>query len=97
VLEPVAYDRLDALGFRGLTISDAFDTPAVARHRRPALRALRAGLDLLLYGQKEAGAQRAFRRLVDDARAGRLSRRELRRDARRILAFKRRLATRAAR
>jgi beta-N-acetylhexosaminidase len=92
VLERKTYDTLATTGFRGVTISDAFDTPAIANQNRPALTALTAGLDLLLYGVDESGAQRAYTRLLEDARAGRLKQAALQQATQRILAFKKRLA-----
>lgn len=88
VLSGRTYRLLMATGFRGLTISDAFDTPAIANETRPALAALKAGVDLLLYGPDETGAQRAYVRLLADAGDGHLSRSTLRATAARILAFK---------
>jgi beta-N-acetylhexosaminidase len=93
VLSPRTYRALAATGFRGITITDAFDTPAIANQTRPALTALTAGVDLLLYGVDEAGAQQAYARLVQDARSGGLPRSSLDAAARRILAFKRRLGS----
>lgn len=92
VLDRRAYRLLATTGFKGLTITDAFDTPSIAGHFRPARRALSAGVDLLLYGQNEAGARQAYARLLEDARAGRLSNRTLRAKAERVVAFKQSLA-----
>jgi beta-N-acetylhexosaminidase len=91
VLVRRTYRLLALTGFRGLTISDAFDSPAIAAQRRPLLSAVNAGADLLLFGQNEGGGRRAFSRLVMGARSGQLSRVRLQRAAERILAFKRRL------
>ena len=91
VLVPKTYRLLESTGFRGLTISDAFDTPAIAGQERPALAALRSGLDILLYGQNESGARNAYRRLVGDVKAGRIDRAQAERVAARIAAFKQRL------
>lgn len=88
VLDSRTYRVLAATGFEGITISDAFDTPAIANQTRPALAALKAGVDLLLYGSEEAGAQRAYARLLSDARAGSLPRAALQETAHRILRFK---------
>jgi len=92
VLDRRAYRLLKTTGFKGLTITDAFDTSAIAAHARPARRALAAGVDLLLYGRNEAGARLAYARLVADARAGHLSVRALRAEAERVIAFKQSLA-----
>lgn len=88
VLVPKTYRLLESTGFRGLTISDAFDTPAIAGQERPAMAALRSGLDILLYGQNESGARNAYRRLVGDLKAGRIDRAQAERVAARIAAFK---------
>lgn len=89
VLSPQAYALLRTFGFRGFTISDAFDSPALARQSRPARQALRAGVDLLLFGQSESAAASAFEKLTDDLRTGRVARRRIERGTRRIIAFKR--------
>jgi beta-N-acetylhexosaminidase len=96
VLSLRTYRLLAATGFKGITITDAFDTPAIANQTRPALTALKAGVDLLLYGVDESGAQRAYARLLQDARSGGLRRSTLQVAARRILAFKRRLGAKAS-
>ncbi len=90
-LDPQTYRILASLGFTGITITDEFDTPAIANEHRPALAALKAGVDLLLYGPDESGARRAYAKLLGDARSGALSAAGLAATATRILAFKRRL------
>jgi beta-N-acetylhexosaminidase len=92
VLDGRTYRLLSSTGFRGITITDAFDTPALSGRTRPARSALQAGVDLLLYGSNEAGAQQAYARLLEDAKAGRLPPEALRAKAERVVAFKRRLA-----
>lgn len=92
VLNREAYDLLAETGFTGLTISDALDTPAIAGRARHEYRAVRAGLDLLLYAQTRGAATRAYKRLVSEAKAGRLSRTSLEADAARIVEFKTALA-----
>lgn len=91
VLEKRTYGMLRDLGFRGVTISDAFDTPAIANQTRPALAAIKAGIDILLYGMEETGARLAFERLREDVRAGVLSRSSVTASAERVIAFKSRL------
>lgn len=88
VLNRKAYDLLAETGFTGLTISDALDTPSIAGRRRHEYRALRAGLDLLLYAQTKGAATRAHRRLVAEERADGLSREALEADAARVIEFK---------
>lgn len=88
VLAPRTYRLLANLGVSGLTISDAFDTPAITARRRPALQAVRAGLDVLLFSAGEEPARRAYAQLLADVRAGRLSRDRVQQAARRIVDFK---------
>lgn len=91
VLVPRTYRLLADLGFRGLTVSDALDTPSFADVRRPAREAVRAGLDVLLYASGEAAARDAYVQLLADVRAGRLPRSRVEDAARRIVDFKARI------
>jgi beta-N-acetylhexosaminidase len=91
VLDPKAFALLEQRGFGGMTISDAFDTPAINGRKDAAIRAIDAGLDLLLYGQNERGAQVAYARLLAQVEAGRLDQAAMQRDATDILALKARL------
>jgi beta-N-acetylhexosaminidase len=71
-------------GFRGATISDALDAPAMARYGSRGQRAVlaaQAGVDLLLY----TGDSGSVQALVDATRSGRLSQTALRDGARRAL------------
>jgi beta-N-acetylhexosaminidase len=92
VLTRRAYAELPRRGAWPVTISDALETPALARHRTPARRALTAGLDLLLYAHTEAASAAAYRILLADARAGRLPRARIDQAAKRVLRLKARLA-----
>jgi beta-N-acetylhexosaminidase len=78
---------LAGLGFGGVTITDALEALAVT-HGVPldetALRAARAGVDLLLLVGSERSTERVFDRLLAEARAGRLPRADLKRSAARI-------------
>ncbi|MBF6618932.1 MAG: hypothetical protein ITG02_01715 [Patulibacter sp.] len=94
VLASRTYRLLAEQGFDGLTISDAFDTPAIVGQDRPAFQAVRAGLDVLLFTAGERPAQVAFSRLVADVRAGRLRRERVEDAARRIIDHKLRTAGR---
>jgi beta-N-acetylhexosaminidase len=79
------------LGFRGVTISDDLEAPALAPHGGPAgaaLRAARAGVDLLLFARSYAGAAGAARAVARAVRRGALSRAALERGARRVLALR---------
>jgi len=84
------------LGFDGVTISDDLQTPAFAAYggaEGAAVRAARAGVDLLLFAQTLDGAAAAADAVRDAAERGRLSRAELRASAERVLALRRSLAT----
>ena len=81
------------LGFDGVTVSDALDTPALAPVGSPgdvAVRAARAGCDLLIHTGYTRGAiaSGAIRR---ELRAGRLPRAEAEAAVERILAMRARL------
>jgi beta-N-acetylhexosaminidase len=76
-----------ALGFRGVTISDTLSAPGVASPGA-ALRASRAGVDILLYTDERVSA-RAYARLLAAVRAGRLPAEAVLDSARRILALPR--------
>jgi beta-N-acetylhexosaminidase len=67
----------DQLGFDGGVITDDLEAPAVTDTTSPvvaATSAIRAGDDLLLYGQSTGASDRAFRSLVDEVKSGDLSR-----------------------
>ncbi|HEX8083457.1 MAG TPA: glycoside hydrolase family 3 N-terminal domain-containing protein [Solirubrobacteraceae bacterium] len=88
VLSARAYRELPRGGAWPVTISDALETPALAKERTPARRALTAGLDLLLYANTEQGSATAYRILLADARAGRLPRWRVEEAAKRVLRLK---------
>jgi beta-N-acetylhexosaminidase len=70
----------DRLGFRGVSISDDLQTPAFdpwGGSPGAAVRATRAGVDLLLFAQTYEGATVAAAAVEDAVRRGRLSRRAL--------------------
>jgi beta-N-acetylhexosaminidase len=83
------------LGFRGVTITDDLQTPAVAPFGSEARRAelaVRAGVDVPLFARTYTGGARAAEGLVAAARAGRISRAQLEAGARRVLALRARAA-----
>lgn len=88
VLASRTYRLLADQGVTGVTISDAFDTPAIEAQDRPAFQAVRAGLDVLLFTDGEQPARAAYSRLLADVRAGRLSRGRVQDAARRIVDLK---------
>jgi beta-N-acetylhexosaminidase len=78
---------LRGLGFTGATITDALE-PLAATHRvtlsQAAIRAARAGVDLLLFVGPERSTAAVYDALLDEARAGRLTRAQLQASAGRI-------------
>jgi beta-N-acetylhexosaminidase len=91
---PAAFTRAIAtgelrerLGFEGVTITDALETPAVAHFgstANVALAGARDGDDLLLFARL-GPAERAWKALVGGLRAGRLDRSEFEEAAERVL------------
>lgn len=91
---PAAFTRAIAtgelrgrLGFGGVSVTDALDTPSALSVGGPAkagLLAVRAGVDLLLYADP-APAARARRALIERLRSGRLGRGPFERSVARVL------------
>lgn len=91
---PAAFTRTIAtgelrnrLGFEGVTITDALETPAVAHFgntAKVAVAGARAGADLLLFARL-GPAERAWKALVAKLRAGGLNREEFEQAAQRVL------------
>jgi beta-N-acetylhexosaminidase len=78
------------LGFEGVTITDALETPAVKHFGstdKAAVAAARAGADLLLYA-KLGSAQTAWKALVEKLRSGALDRDEFEQAAQRVLGLR---------
>ena len=82
------YSLLASTGFKGLTITDAFETPQFTDRPDAARTAMLAGADVVLYGEAWPKAMAARRRLVADVAAGRLTRAQLQPAAERIVALK---------
>jgi len=78
---------LRGLGFTGVTITDALE-PLATTHRvtlsQAAIRAARAGVDLLLFVGSERSTAAVYDALLAEARAGRLTRAQLQASADRI-------------
>jgi beta-N-acetylhexosaminidase len=85
VLEPNAYALLSDTT---VTISDDLTARAMAGRADVAVRAARAGLDLLLYGGSEETSAGAYRRLLRAVRQHRLGEDRVRASAARIIALK---------
>lgn len=81
------------LGFKGVVITDALDTPPGlgGTFGSRALRAARAGADIVLFAPADGGP-RAYGALLGAARSGALSRSHVRDAYRRIVALKRSVA-----
>ena len=71
-----------------VTISDDLSARALAGRADVAVRAARAGVDLLLYGGSEQTSAGAYRRLLRAVRQGRLGEQRVRASAARIVALK---------
>jgi beta-N-acetylhexosaminidase len=79
------------LGFEGVTITDSLDGAAHARHiadNSLAIRAARAGTDIILVTGSEATSQSVYASLMQQARAGTIGRAQLEASYRRIRALK---------
>jgi beta-N-acetylhexosaminidase len=80
----------DRLGFRGVTVTDALETPAVEHFGGPsraAVAGVRAGADLLLYTRLATGMT-AWKALVRNLRSGGLRRDQLEPAVERVLALR---------
>lgn len=91
-LEKKTYAMLAETGFKGLTITDALETPQFGPGANTARSALKAGVDILLWGQAWSRAMDARTRLLRDVKAGRVTRAELLAGNERIAALKERVS-----
>ena len=84
------------LGFDGLVVGDAFDMGGIAEHfsaGEAAVRAIEAGIDMIMKSPDTDAAMAAVR---DAVRSGRISEARIDASVRRILAAKHRVASRVA-
>ena len=81
------------LGFGGVVITDALSAPGPAAYSDTPIRALNAGVDVLLYSSGEADSKRAFTMLVSGVSSGKLPLSTLQASDARVQALKRWLAT----
>lgn len=82
------------VGFEGVTITDALDTPALeafAPTGRVAIEAAEAGIDLLIHAQSTTASILAEEAILGAVRDGEISRRSLERSAVRVIALRRSL------
>ncbi len=83
------------LGFRGVTVSDAVDTPALAPWggtRGAARRAATAGMDIVLLSGTEAAARDAQQAIASGITSGAIPRADVLMSLERVLALRRHLA-----
>jgi beta-N-acetylhexosaminidase len=90
---PEVYTQeLRRAGIHAVTISDDLQAGALTSQQHPALRALKAGLDLLLYAQSELASSEAYTKLDGELRNGDLSATRVQRAAAAITRLKATLA-----
>jgi beta-N-acetylhexosaminidase len=78
VMDPDVYrDELVRAGVDAVTISDDLQAAALTEVVHPALHAINAGLDLLMYAQTEEASTAAYAQLEVDLQSGVLSRRRV--------------------
>jgi beta-N-acetylhexosaminidase len=75
-------------GIDAVTISDSFESGSIAGLQAPALRALNAGLDMVMYPGYESSSANAYRLLLQDLRGGALHRGRVEAAAQKVLALK---------
>lgn len=93
---PIVNDLLrGGLGFGGVVVTDALDTPALRNRPDVPGRAIAAGVDLLLYSH-EAPAEAGYAQLLRDAKASADIRVDLAASAERVAALKAWLAAHGA-
>lgn len=98
VMAPATYQRElpIANAVSDVTISDDLESPALADQAAPALHAINAGLDLLMYAQTPQRSADSYVKLLADARSRVLSTSRIRAAGEQIAALKRRLETSSA-
>lgn len=99
VLAPQTYsEELPiAIEHKPLTISDDLQAGALAKQPAVAQRAVRAGLDMLLFATTEAGSANAYRNVLASLRKGGLARSRAEAAYKAIIAFKQQIAAKGTR
>jgi beta-N-acetylhexosaminidase len=96
VLSPSVYhDLMPADNIHTLTMSDSFESGAIEDLSSPAMTAINAGLDMVMYPGYESASAQSYATLLADARRGALSQKRVQAAAAEVLAFKRNLDLRA--
>lgn len=74
--EPIVTGELrDQLGFDGVVITDDLQTPAITSVTSPdraAVRAIGAGVDMVMFASSERGSRQAFNRVLRASQSGKL-------------------------
>lgn len=92
VLSPLLYRKVIKQDqINALLISDSFESGAIEHLQTPALRALNAGLDMVMYPGDESAGLSSYSKLLNDAEHGLLSKERVYAAAARVLALKRNL------
>lgn len=76
------------LGFRGVAITDTLAAPSVRQYTNVPIRAIRAGMDILLYSDHERDSAYAYAQLLHAARTRSLHRETLESSFERIMTLK---------
>jgi beta-N-acetylhexosaminidase len=85
----IVRNELASTGLRDrVTVTDDLQVPAIERYPNAAVKAVRAGIDLLMFAQEEAASERAFCELGAAVRAGTLAMSEIMNAADRVVALK---------
>lgn len=94
VMSPEIYRREipSAVGRGVVTVTDDLQARALAGQATPALRAVNAGVDLLLYAQTEASSTGAYERLLRAVETGKIDRARIRDAWQAVTSFKRVIA-----
>jgi beta-N-acetylhexosaminidase len=96
VLSPSVYhDLMPADNIHTLTMSDSFESGAIENLSAPAMTAINAGLDMVMYPGYESASAQSYPTLLADAQRGALSQSRVQAAAAEVLAFKRNLGLQA--
>ena len=89
VLSPYIFHTMMARdGIDAVTISDSFESGAISGRRSPALTAINAGLDMVMYPDYEAASRDAYSLLIRDIKDGTLDLVRVRAAAGKVLTLK---------